>query len=343
MNDNTNIRTISAEPKVFEILDGNTLMAQEYEPLQFAVDKILPHGLFILAGSGKIGKSWLSLDIGVNVATGGRLWDFSSEQGDVLYLALEDNFPRLQSRLTKIKAESADISRLHLTTASLGISGGMLEQTHNFLRERPDTKLIVVDTLERIRDTDYDKSIYSCDYRDMTALRSITDRHNLTLLLIHHTRKMSDPDPLNTLSGSTGLVGSVDGVFVLEKETRTSHGAKLTIANRDTEGFCFRLEFDPDRCKWNFIGNDSDTAHDEPTEKDEWLLLLVDELVSDSWSGTATELCDALKKIDPAAAVSPLSITKQLNRASTLFKKNNIDVGRDRSGDSRTIIITRRN
>ena len=89
MNENTN----QTAPKTFNIIDGNTLIAQEYEPLQYAVEKILPHGLFILAGSGKIGKSWLSLDLCVNVAAGGMLWDFSSEQGDVLYLALEDNYP----------------------------------------------------------------------------------------------------------------------------------------------------------------------------------------------------------------------------------------------------------
>jgi hypothetical protein len=82
----------------------------------------------------------------------------------------------------------------------------------------PETKLIIVDTLERIRDTEQDKSMYSCDYRDMTALRDITNKHKLTLLLVHHTRKMYDPDPLNTLSGSTGLVGSVDGVFVLLRD-----------------------------------------------------------------------------------------------------------------------------
>ena len=133
MNENTN----QTAPKTFNIIDGNTLMAQEYEPLKYAVEKILPHGLFILAGSGKIGKSWLSLDICVNVATGGKLWDFSSEHGDVLYLTLEDNYPRLQDRLNKIKADSVDISRLKLTTASFGISSGLLEQTHNHLTHYP--------------------------------------------------------------------------------------------------------------------------------------------------------------------------------------------------------------
>ena len=228
MNENTSTSTNLTAPKTFDIIDGNTLMAQEYEPLQFAVEKILPHGLFILAGSGKIGKSWLSLDLCVNVATGGKLWEFSSEQDDVLYLALEDNYPRLQDRLNKIKEDDLDISRLKLTTASFGISSGLLEQTYNHLTKYPGTKLIVIDTLERIRDTEYNKSIYACDYRDMIALRSITDKHKLTLLLVHHTRKMAVPDPLNTLSGSMGLVGPVDGVFVLEKDNR-AHPSVINV------------------------------------------------------------------------------------------------------------------
>jgi hypothetical protein len=333
-------------PKVFDIIDGNTLMSQEYEPLGFAVDKILPHGLFILAGSGKIGKSWLSLDLCVNVASGGKLWDFSSEQGDVLYLALEDNHPRLQNRLNKIQADSVDISRLKLTTASFGINSGLIEQTNNFLAGHPDTRLIVIDTLERVRDTEFDKSIYACDYRDMTTLREITNKYKLTLLLIHHTRKMGDSDPLNTLSGSMGLVGSVDGVFVLEKDKRTGQDAKLTIANRDTEGFCFKLRFDPENCKWGFICNDGQSMEEnqeKPADrKDIGLLMLVDDLLEDRWSGTATELCNALKRIAPKADLAPHTITKRL-KANPLFKKNSIDIDVDRTGSSRTITIVRQN
>ena len=132
------------EPKTLTTLDGNTLMAQEFEPLQFTVEKILPHGLFILAGSPKIGKSWLSLDLCRAVATGGKLWEFSAEQGDVLYLALEDNFNRLQNRLKQMESEKEDISRLHLATASFGLQDGLLEQIHNFLAEHSGTNFIAI-------------------------------------------------------------------------------------------------------------------------------------------------------------------------------------------------------
>jgi len=208
------------------------------------------------------------------------------------------------------------------------------------LSEYPDTKMIIVDTLERIRDTEQDKSMYSCDYRDMTALREITNKHKLTLLLIHHTRKMYDPDPLNTLSGSTGLIGSVDGVFVLEKDKRTSNKAKLTIANRDTEGYCFKLEFDPDKCKWLFMGNDTDTP-----ETDEPFCLLIDEFMKgrDVWHGTATELCGALKNIDPDSATNHITVTKLLNANADMLKgKYNIAVETEsRNSKKRGITLTR--
>jgi len=340
MNENIN----NAAPKEFDIIDGNTIMAQEYEPLQFAVDKILPHGLFILAGSGKIGKSWLSLDIGVCVATGSSLWDFPAKQSDALYLALEDNLPRLQKRLDKIDAKALDISRLKLTTASFGINSGLIEQVNKFIEKYPETNLIIIDTLERIRDTEADKNIYSCDYRDMTALREITNKHKLTLLLIHHTRKLSDPDPLNTLSGGMGLVGATDGVLVLEKETRTGSKAKLTIANRDTEGFCFKLELDPETCKWRFLGNDSGAPSEtEPAEeRNELLCLLVDGFLKEEWSGTATELCKALNEIDAVPGITPLNIRKKLEANATLLKEEfNIVLDSDRNSGKRQIFLNR--
>ena len=304
--------------KTFDTINAVALMKQEFEPLRFSIDRILPHGLFILAGSGKIGKSWLALDMCAAVSSGGKFWEFPAEQGAVLYLALEDTHARLQGRLMKTEAEETDITRLHLATASLGISNGLLEQTHNFLTEYPDTNMIIVDTLERIRDTELDKSMYSCDYRDMTALREITNRHKLTLLLIHHTRKMYDPDPLNTLSGSTGLIGSVDGVFVLEKDKRTSNKAKLTIANRDTEGFCFKIEFDPDKCKWLFMGNDEDAP-----DVNDPLCKLTDSFLKDKdeWRGTATELCEELKTVDGDFDATPADISKRLRMWNGIFQK----------------------
>lgn len=82
-----------------QTITASTLVKTEYPPLAFSIEKLLPQGIFILAGSGKIGKSWLFLDMCIGVATGGKLWDFNATEGEVLYLALEDTHPRLKERL----------------------------------------------------------------------------------------------------------------------------------------------------------------------------------------------------------------------------------------------------
>jgi hypothetical protein len=323
--------------KTLSTLDGNTLMAQEFEPLRFSVEKILPHGLFILAGSPKVGKSWLSLDLCQAVATGGSLWDFQAEHGDVLYLALEDNYNRLQNRLKQIEAEKLDISRLHMATASFGLQDGLLEQIHNFIAANPGTNLVAIDTLEHIRNGEQTSNLYACDYRDMNRLREITGKYPLTLMLIHHTRKMYDPDPLNTISGSTGLIGAVDGVFVLEKVKRTSNEAKLTIANRDTEGFCFDLRFDSETCRWDFIGNNVGSDEDEDT-----LVVLVDDFLKDDWSGTPTELCVELRKREAEFDLNPSSLAKRLKALSGLFRKEyRILIDFERNRNNRRIFLRR--
>ena len=171
----------------------------------------------------------------------------------------------------------------------------------------------------------------------MKRLREITGTHPLTLLLIHHTRKMYDPDPLNTISGSTGLIGAVDGVFILEKAKRTGDNAKLTIANRDTEGFCFDLRFDSQSCRWEFIGNSSDVDEDEDT-----LMVLLDDFLKDEWTGTATELCEALAKQNSNFNLNPANLTKRLKQLSGSFSKDcNILIGFERPSNSRRIFLRR--
>jgi len=65
-------------------IDYNTLMKQEYAPLIFSINEILPQGLFILAGAPKIGKSWLILDMCHSIATGAELWGYNTTKSDVL-------------------------------------------------------------------------------------------------------------------------------------------------------------------------------------------------------------------------------------------------------------------
>ncbi|MCL2572648.1 MAG: AAA family ATPase [Defluviitaleaceae bacterium] len=63
----------TAEPNKLTTIDYSTLMKQEYAPLKYAINDILPQGLFILAGAPKIGESWLILDMCRSIASGNNL------------------------------------------------------------------------------------------------------------------------------------------------------------------------------------------------------------------------------------------------------------------------------
>ena len=136
-------------------------------------------------------------------------------------------------------------------------------------------------------------------------------------MLIHHARKMYDADPLFTVTGSTGLTGAVDGIWVLDKDKRTENKAVLTISNRDTKGFCFKLQLDEDTCKWQYIGD----VHEEEQDDRERLVMAINRLFSENdisttaeWKGNATTLCAALHKIDDRLSISERTIKGKLNK-----------------------------
>jgi hypothetical protein len=155
----------------------------------------------------------------------------------------------------------------------------------------------------------------------MDILRQITSRFNVALILVTHTRKMEDSDPLNTISGSTGLVGAVDGVMILEKENRTANGGKLTVANRDTEGHVFLLEFNNESCRWNFLDEEAGES------KEDSLFDYIVELLAEkkNWSGTSTELCKRLNEVAGTTNFNPAVVSKKL-KSGQKFLKNKYKV-----------------
>ena len=322
-----------------ESMDINTIRSMEHKPLQYAINSILPHGLFILAGSPKVGKSWLVLDVCIAIATGGDIWGYKANKGGVLYYALEDNWRRINDRVNHLDTENTDMSNFRVQLSAPGISNGLIEEIDRHMAKYPTTSLIIIDTFEHIRNRDTTKqTLYSADYSDIKALRQVTNRYDLTLLLVHHTRKMNDEnDPINNISGSTGLTGATDGNWVLEKVKRTENHAKLTIDNRDTESFCFDLKFNSDTCHWDYIGNNTGVDN-----ADEDIALLVDDFLQGEWKGTATELSKKLNALDKEANTSPTTLSKQLRRIDKYLQSEfSIKVSFKKSGSTKTITLQR--
>ncbi len=256
----------SARPSGLDGLkDAITLLQQELPELQWAVPGLLPEGVTLLAGKPKMGKSWLALNLAVAIAQGrpalGRL---PTQRGQVLYLGLEDHERRIADRLRKVLQDEPAPVDLCWGGYWRPLTGGGLEDLETYLTGYPATRLIIIDTLARVRPpTASGGNIYSEDYAIITPLKQFAEAHHLSILLIHHLRKNGASDPMDEISGSTGLTGATDCNMVLQRE-RGQREATLHITGRDVEEQTLHLTFDEDCATWSLLAHPTETKKLSP-------------------------------------------------------------------------------
>ena len=141
----------------------------------------------------------------------------------------------------------------------------------------------------------------------------------------------------NKVSGTTGLTGSADATFVLEKEKRASDTAKLYVTGRDTPYQEYTLRFRD--CRWELVERKTQEQLAKETIPDV-LFRLVDFMRDkEEWIGTATELLAAMGETETI----PTVITKWLNEYRTTFlSENRICYQYSRRKDGRRIALARR-
>jgi hypothetical protein len=237
------------------------LMAMTFEPTRWVVPGVLPEGLSLLAGKPKKGKSWMALGMCEAVAVGGVAFGTRRvEQGDTLYLALEDNTKRLQKRLRKVLDGRAAPEKMHLHTAWPRLDEGGAEQLDEWLTEHPDTRLVVIDTLAKIRKPAGGANIYAEDYAALELLLPLAAKHGVAIVVVHHLRKMAAADPMDEISSSTGLTAGVDGFLILRRAPG-SKGPTLYVDGRDIEEPTeYALRWNMNTATWTIEG-DAEAVH----------------------------------------------------------------------------------
>ncbi|MCR5664634.1 MAG: helicase RepA family protein [Oscillospiraceae bacterium] len=316
-------------------VEASALMDMEFKPTGFLIEKLLGKGVYILAGASKIGKSWLVLWLADCISKGLPVWELKTAPCAVLYVSLEDTQQRIQQRLNDVTG--GETGALHIATESELLGGGFEEQLTGFLMEHPDVGFVIIDTLQRIRPVKAEKYSYAGDYEVMTALKNIADTFNITILLVHHTRKEESGDAFNMISGTTGLLGCADGALVLQKPSRLSPEATLDVTGREIADLQLRLRFNEQTKHWDFVGY----GKDELPQSDP-ILEAVQALVAErrKWQGTATELLELLQgKLDPNT--KPNMLARRLNAsASRLEQDYGVDYRTSRSPDARIIQLS---
>jgi RecA-family ATPase len=243
---------IIADSRQTTAISANDLMSMDMPPQRHLVKGIIAVGCNMLAGKPKIGKSWLALQLSISVSLGKPLFDsISVEKKGVLYLALEDNRRRIKKRLSMTLRESEHPVNLFFQTDCPRASDGGLTVIVNFLQSHPNAGLIIIDTLARFRDfPGSNKNSYLADYDAISNLKKIADAYEVTILIIHHLRKFDNTeDPLDNISGTTGISGATDTNIVLARD-RKSNIATMYVEGRDVERQEIGLKFDRETVSW---------------------------------------------------------------------------------------------
>ena len=288
-------------PPQLQTISAADLQRKNIPPLYFIVNGLLPRGgLHILASPPKYGKSWLCIDIGLSVASGSPFLGYRTNKTACLYLALEDSDRRLKSRMNKILDGKPAPQDFYFSTACANMDNGLFPQMEGFLKEHPETGLIIVDTFQKVRGAPHGREgAYQADYREAGALKAFADHWNISVLIVHHLRKMTDEsDPFNRISGTNGLLGAADTAMVLAREERNSINTKFSVTGRDVESTDTVLTFDKSTCKWVNLGSaDWFSAQQARREYEQSpFVLTVKKLLSQSptgWTGTAKQVLEA--------------------------------------------------
>jgi AAA domain len=230
------------------------LQRQIFAPVSYCVPHLIPEGLTMIAGKPKIGKSWLALDICIAVAAGRScLGDRKPIQGDVLYAAMEDNPRRLQRRIDKLLSPvSAQWpKRLTLANSWRRLDKGGVNDIRQWIEHAAEPRLIVLDTLASVKPIRTAQG-YTEDYESIAELHRLASETGVSIILLHHTRKMEAEDPVDTVSGTLGLAGCADSVLIL---ARSPQGTTLYVRGRDIEEAEHAVTFDNNGCRWTILGN----------------------------------------------------------------------------------------
>jgi hypothetical protein len=233
-------------------------MGKEFPELLTIVPDVLVEGFSVLAGKPKIGKSWLALHLAIAVASGEpALGTLPVDSGEVLYLALEDTQKRLKRRLQRmLPAGKQAPERLDLRVKWHRFDKGGLADMEEWLAARERPRLIIIDTLKRLRSKRTGRaSAYDEDCDALEGPQQLAGDRGIAMLAVHHTSKRQSADDLfDDISGTLGLNGTADNLLIL-KRGRGDMEANLYTTGRELEEKLLVLQCGPSLATWTLKGD----------------------------------------------------------------------------------------
>lgn len=234
---------------------GKWLMAHDFPPPEWVVDGVLPEGTSALIAAPKIGKSWWVLDLAISAVNGTEFLGVPVRRRPVLYFAFEDGWGRLQSRADKLTGgEIPDDLELIIDREEPEF---VVEAIGMWLKANP-RGLVIVDTLGVIMPDDNGRNAYKAEYKFAGKFVQITNRHRgSAIVVVHHDRKDSTGDFVDSANGSRGITGAVDTILSLKRKRDEAEGT-LELTGREVGDLKASVNYAGG--KWSPSGGDIEKA-----------------------------------------------------------------------------------
>lgn len=254
---NTPEWTPQSGPSVFDtfgFFSVPDLTDEERKPPEFIVEGMIPCGLSFLSGPPKARKTFLALQMAAAVATGNPFLGRSTKKCDVVYLDLEGSKSRVSTRSDRMTIQIP--RNVYITNrVQKKLSDGLVEELRKLHRERPQIRLVIIDTYSRARGNvkGGGANAYDQDVAFLEPVQQMAIEENIAILFIHHDKKGAGfaSDSFERLSGTMGISGSADAVLNLILDGKRFDGkATLEFTPRDAKGGEVNLVFDERFCEW---------------------------------------------------------------------------------------------
>lgn len=204
---------------------------EDLPPPKYVVDKVLIEGTLALLWAGSDSyKTFVSIDLGMRIATSTPWFNHEVDGGLVIYIAAEDESGVRMRMIGWRETRGKDIAKANMVLLRDGFTlatedADKLIKTITNGFENP--KLIIIDTLQRTfgvgnenQTQDMNAYVHSAD-----KLRRAT---GATVLVIHHTGRNQDQE-----RGNVALRGACDTIFTIKKSGNSN---KIKLINKPPKG-----------------------------------------------------------------------------------------------------------
>lgn len=261
------------------------LQQKAFKEPTWIIPNVLPAGCILLAARPKMRKTFLALQLAIAVCGGRKFLDWKCNQGDVLFLGLEDNERRLKSRiklLQTLELNPPDLSGFRYWTGGVDISPTTgrafvsnpdeaarayaafprgqagVDALEKFLDMYPNTKLIIIDTYAHFREQSNNRDVYQRDYDQMMPITKMASKREVSVIVVHHEKKglasQESGDFMEDVSGTSGITGAVDGVMSIKGKRgiqQENEERMLLLSGRDIpHDINLDMCFDAERGGW---------------------------------------------------------------------------------------------